>query len=192
MGYEEDRRTIERLNEQLDAQNELLRKYKFAVEEKEAAVSEAMGRYRKMQRELEDAEERAERAEGTASTLRARSIRSMSKTPCLHEEELAERRASILSAASGQIDNSDTQSISGVSGISASSNLSSLSRLGAAGPPIGVGRQTSLSSVKTSSTIGNFTSSGYSSRAASVFDGATPATRSPASSRARSVTMTRD
>merc|ERR1719290_933837 len=202
--YEEDRRTIERLNEQLDAQNELLRKYKFAVEEKEAAVSEAMGRYRKMQRELEDAEERAERAEGTASTLRARSIReeadmhkqrrmrSMSKTPCLHEEELAERRASILSAASGQIDNSDTQSISGMSGISASSNLSSLSRLGAAGPPIGVGRQTSLSSVKTSSTIGNFTSSGYSSRAASVFDGATPATRSPASSRARSVTMTRD
>merc|ERR1719290_597829 len=222
--YEEDRRAIERLNEQLDAQNELLRKYKFAVEEKEAAVSGAMGRYRKMQRELEDAEERAERAEGTASTLRARSIRSMSKTPCLHEEELAERRASILSAASGQIDNtiweqpperksvekeeaefksrflkphsrqsqSDTQSISGMSGISASSNLSSLSRLGAAGPPIGVGRQTSLSSVKTSSTIGNFTSSGYSSRAASVFDGATPATRSPASSRARSVTMTRD
>ena len=45
------------------------------MEEKEAAVSEAMGRYRKMQRELEDAEERAERAEGTASTLRARSIR---------------------------------------------------------------------------------------------------------------------
>merc|ERR1712212_915695 len=121
--------------------------------------------------------------------------------------ELAERRASILSAASGQIDNtiweqpperksvekeeaefksrflkphsrqsqSDTQSISGMSGISASSNLSSLSRLGAAGPPIGVGRQNSLSS-------------GYSSRAASVFDGATPATRSPASSRARSVT----
>merc|ERR1711970_601447 len=139
--YEEDRRTIERLNEQLDAQNELLRKYKFAVEEKEAAVSEAMGRYRKMQRELEDAEERAERAEGTASTLRARSIRSMSKTPMLNDEELAERRASILSAASGQIDNSDTQSISGMSGISASSNLSSLSRLGAAGPPIGVGRQ---------------------------------------------------
>merc|ERR1740131_293988 len=220
--YEEDRRTIERLNEQLDAQNELLRKYKFAVEEKEAAVSEAMGRYRKMQRELEDAEERAERAEGTASTLRARSIRSMSKTPGLHDEELAERRASLLSA---QVDNtlmeepteskseekdefefksrflkphsrhsqSDTQSISGMSGISTSSNVSSLSRLGAAGPPIGVGRQTSLSSVKTSSTIGNFSSSGYSSRAASVFDGgATPATRSPASSRARSVTMTRD
>merc|ERR1719204_930977 len=200
--YEEDRRTIERLNEQLDAQNELLRKYKFAVEEKEAAVSEAMGRYRKMQRELEDAEERAERAEGTASTLRARSIReeadlhkqrrmrSMSKTPGLHDEELAERRASLLSA---QVDNSDTQSISGMSGISTSSNVSSLSRLGAAGPPIGVGRQTSLSSVKTSSTIGNFSSSGYSSRAASVFDGgATPAARSPASSRARSVTMTRD
>merc|ERR1712002_756470 len=141
--YEEDRRTIERLNEQLDAQNELLRKYKFAVEEKEAAVSEAMGRYRKMQRELEDAEERAERAEGTASTLRARSIRSMSKTPGLHDEELAERRASLLSAAS-QVDNtimedvserksvdkdecefksrflkSDTQSVSGMSGISA-------------------------------------------------------------------------
>ena len=56
-------------------QSWLTRKYKFAVEEKEAAVSEAMGRYRKMQRELEDAEERAERAEGTASTLRARSIR---------------------------------------------------------------------------------------------------------------------
>merc|ERR1719334_2545347 len=153
--YEEDRRTIERLNEQLDAQNELLRKYKFAVEEKEAAVSEAMGRYRKMQRELEDAEERAERAEGTASTLRARSIRSMSKTPCLHEEELAERRASLLSAAASQVDNtsagektptpdnddcefrsrflksrnkdrdSDTQSISGMSGISAVSGISS-------------------------------------------------------------------
>merc|ERR1712142_771059 len=221
--YEEDRRTIERLNEQLDAQNELLRKYKFAVEEKEAAVSEAMGRYRKMQRELEDAEERAERAEGTASTLRARSIRSMSKTPCLHEEELAERRASLLSAAASQVDNtsagektptpdnddcefrsrflksrnkdrdSDTQSISGMSGISAvSSNLSSLSRLGAAAPPLGAARQTSISSVKTTSTIGNFSSSGYSSRAASVFDGATPAARSPASSRARSVTVTRD
>merc|ERR550534_2273506 len=144
--YEEDRRTIERLNEQLDAQNELLRKYKFAVEEKEAAVSEAMGRYRKMQRELEDAEERAERAEGTASTLRARSIRSMSKTPCLHEEELAERRASLLSAAS-QVDNSDTQSVSGMSGISSvSSNISSLSRLGAAAPPLGAARQTSMSS----------------------------------------------
>merc|ERR1711872_1008254 len=109
--YEEDRRTIERLNEQLDAQNELLRKYKFAVEEKEAAVSEAMGRYRKMQRELEDAEERAERAEGTASTLRARSIRSMSKTPCLHDEELAERRASLLSAAS-QVDNTIMEDVS--------------------------------------------------------------------------------
>jgi len=194
--YEEDRRTIERLNEQLDAQNELLRKYKFAVEEKEAAVSEAMGRYRKMQRELEDAEERAERAEGTASTLRARSIRSMSKTPCLHEEELAERRASLLSAAASQVDNSDTQSISGMSGISGvsgvSSNLSSLSRLGAAAPPLGAARQTSISSIKTTSTIGNFSSSGYSSRAASVFDGATPAARSPASSRARSVTITRD
>jgi len=231
--YEEDRRTIERLNEQLDAQNELLRKYKFAVEEKEAAVSEAMGRYRKMQRELEDAEERAERAEGTASTLRARSIReeadmhkqrrirSMSKTPCLHDEELAERRASLLSAASN-VDNtlaeeatptpekedcefrsrflkshsksnqSDTQSISGMSGISSISNMSSLSRLGAAAPPLGAARQTSISSVKTSSTIGNFSSSGYSSRAASVFDGATPANRSPASSRARSVTITRD
>merc|ERR1712002_404957 len=151
--YEEDRRTIERLNEQLDAQNELLRKYKFAVEEKEAAVSEAMGRYRKMQRELEDAEERAERAEGTASTLRARSIRSMSKTPCLHEEELAERRASLLSAAASQVDNSDTQSISGMSGISGvSSNLSSLSRLGAAAPPLGAARQSSISSIKTTST----------------------------------------
>merc|ERR1711872_893799 len=53
----EDRRTIERLNEQLDAQNELLRKYKFAVEEKEAAVSEAMGRYRKMQREQKEQKE---------------------------------------------------------------------------------------------------------------------------------------
>jgi len=223
--YEEDRRTIERLNEQLDAQNELLRKYKFAVEEKEAAVSEAMGRYRKMQRELEDAEERAERAEGTASTLRARSIRSMSKTPCLHDEELAERRASLLSGAASQVDNtlaeeptpekdecgefrsrflksrnnkskdldSDTQSISGMSGISAvSSNVSSLSRLGAAAPPLQAARQTSISSVKTTSTIGNFSSSGYSSRAASVFDAATPAARSPASSRARSVTTTRD
>merc|ERR1712002_1055139 len=191
--YEEDRRTIERLNEQLDAQNELLRKYKFAVEEKEAAVSEAMGRYRKMQRELEDAEERAERAEGTASTLRARSIRSMSKTPCLHDEELAERRSSLLSAAASQVDNSDTQSVSGMSGISAvSSNLSSLSRLGAAAPPLGAARQSSISSIKTTSTIGNFSSSGYSSRAASVFDGATPAARSPASSRARSVTVTRD
>jgi len=218
--YEEDRRTIERLNEQLDAQNELLRKYKFAVEEKEAAVSEAMGRYRKMQRELEDAEERAERAEGTASTLRARSIRSMSRTPCLHEEELVDRRSSLLSAASN-VDNtlveeptpekdecefrsrflkshtskshqSDTQSVSGMSGISAISNLSSLSRLGAAAPPLGAGRQTSISSMKTTSTIGNFSSSGYSSRAASVFDGATPAARSPASSRARSVTVTRD
>merc|ERR1712198_390949 len=109
--YGEDRRTIERLNEQLDAQNELLRKYKFAVEEKEAAVSEAMGRYRKMQRELEDAEERAERAEGTASTLRARSIRSMSKTPMLNDEDLAERRASLLSSAASQIDTSDTQSV---------------------------------------------------------------------------------
>merc|ERR1719334_2390480 len=186
-----------------------------------------------MQRELEDAEERAERAEGTASTLRARSIReeadmhkqrrirSMSKTPCLHDEELAERRASLLSAASN-VDNtlaeeatptpekedcefrsrflkshsksnqSDTQSISGMSGISSISNMSSLSRLGAAAPPLGAARQTSISSVKTSSTIGNFSSSGYSSRAASVFDGATPANRSPASSRARSVTITRD
>merc|ERR1719391_1560043 len=190
--YEEDRRTIERLNEQLDAQNELLRKYKFAVEEKEAAVSEAMGRYRKMQRELEDAEERAERAEGTASTLRARSIRSMSKTPCLHEEELAERRASLLSAAASQVDNSDTQSISGMSGISAGSNLSGMSRLGAAAPPLPRGRAGSVASFKTTSTIGNFSSSGYSSRAASVFDGATPAAHSPASSRARSVTVTRD
>merc|ERR1719376_1338010 len=202
--YEEDRRAIERLNEQLDAQNELLRKYKFAVEEKEAAVSEAMGRYRKMQRELEDAEERAGRAEGTASTLRARSIReeadmhkqrrmrSMSKTPCLHDEELAERRASILSSAASQIDTSDTQSVSGMSGISAGSNLSSMSRLGAAAPPLPGGRAGSVASFKTTSTIGNFSSSGYSSRAASVFDGATPSAHSPASSRARSVTVTRD
>jgi len=202
--YEEDRRAIERLNEQLDAQNELLRKYKFAVEEKEAAVSEAMGRYRKMQRELEDAEERAERAEGTASTLRARSIReeadmhkqrrmrSMSKTPMLNDEDLAERRASLLSSAASQIDTSDTQSVSGMSGISAGSNLSGMSRLGAAAPPLPGGRAGSVASFKTTSTIGNFSSSGYSSRAASVFDGATPSAHSPASSRARSVTVTRD
>merc|ERR1719334_2046954 len=220
--YEEDRRTIERLNEQLDAQNELLRKYKFAVEEKEAAVSEAMGRYRKMQRELEDAEERAERAEGTASTLRARSIRSMSKTPALLDEEMADRRASLLASNvdntvveestptptperddgefrsrflkshSSRSNQSDTQSVSGMSGISSVSNMSSLSRLGAAAPAFGAARQTSVSSIKTSSTIGNFSSSGYSSRAATVFDGATPAARSPASSRTRSVTITRD
>merc|ERR1711862_1019034 len=125
-----------------DAQNELLRKYKFAVEEKEAAVSEAMGRYRKMQRELEDAEERAERAEGTASTLRARSIRSMSKTPALLDEEMADRRASLLAS---NVDNSDTQSVSGMSGISSVSNMSSLSRLGAAAPAFGAARQTSVS-----------------------------------------------
>jgi len=238
--YEEDRRTIERLNEQLDAQNELLRKYKFAVEEKEAAVSEAMGRYRKMQRELEDAEERAERAEGTASTLRARSIRSVSRTPCVCDDELAEKRASLFGTTNSQVDmtlpeepeppaaaaaaddgefhsrflrshkknsESDTESISGMStmsgmsgmsgmsrmsGVSGTSNLSSLSRLGAAAPPL-PGRQTSISSIKSSSTIaGGLASSGYSSRAASVFDASSNATRSPASSRARSVTMTRD
>ncbi|XP_071106376.1 myosin heavy chain, striated muscle-like [Haliotis cracherodii] len=75
---DEDRKTHDRLQETVDKLNAKLKIYKMQVEEAEEIAAMNLGKFRKVQQDLEDAEERADAAEGTLQKLRAKNRSSVS------------------------------------------------------------------------------------------------------------------
>ncbi|XP_052069633.1 myosin heavy chain, striated muscle-like isoform X2 [Mytilus californianus] len=77
---DEDRKNQENLNEMIEKLNSKLKTYKRQVEEAEEIAAINLAKYRKVQQELEDAEERADCAEGSLQKLRAKNRSSVSVT----------------------------------------------------------------------------------------------------------------
>ncbi|XP_067673666.1 myosin heavy chain, striated muscle-like [Haliotis asinina] len=75
---DEDRKNQARLQETVDKLNSKLKTYKMQIEEAEEIAAMNLGKFRKVQQELEDAEERADVAEGTLQKLRAKNRSSVS------------------------------------------------------------------------------------------------------------------
>ncbi|XP_076459071.1 myosin heavy chain, striated muscle-like isoform X3 [Babylonia areolata] len=75
---DEDRKNHERLQDLVDKLNAKIKTYKRQVEEAEEIAAVNLAKFRKVQNELEDAEERADTAEGTLSKLRAKNRSSVS------------------------------------------------------------------------------------------------------------------
>jgi len=77
---EEDRKSQERLQDMIDKLQNKIKTYKRQVEEAEEIAAINLAKYRKVQHELEDAEERADMSENTLAKLRARNRSSVSAT----------------------------------------------------------------------------------------------------------------
>ncbi|BFZ03204.1 hypothetical protein BsWGS_06243 [Bradybaena similaris] len=75
---DEDRKNQERLQDLADKLQNKIKTYKRQVEEAEEIAALNLAKYRKVQSELEDAEERADTAEGSLSKLRAKNRSSVS------------------------------------------------------------------------------------------------------------------
>ncbi|XP_059177767.1 myosin heavy chain, striated muscle-like isoform X1 [Physella acuta] len=75
---DEDRKNQERLQDLVDKLQNKIKTYKRQVEEAEEIAAINLAKYRKVQNELEDAEERADSAEGSLSKLRAKNRSSVS------------------------------------------------------------------------------------------------------------------
>jgi len=75
---DEDRKAQERMQEMIDKLQNKIKLYKHQVEEAEEIAAVNLAKYRKVQHELEDAEERADMAENTLSKLRAKNRSSAS------------------------------------------------------------------------------------------------------------------
>merc|ERR1712150_359808 len=69
---DEDRRNQERMADMVDKLQQKIKTYKRQVEEAEEIAAVNLAKYRKVQHELEDAEERADMAENTLAKLRAK------------------------------------------------------------------------------------------------------------------------
>merc|ERR1739848_746686 len=77
---DEDRKAQERLQDMIDKLQNKIKTYKRQVEEAEEIAAINLAKYRKVQHELEDAEERADMAENTLQKLRAKNRSSASST----------------------------------------------------------------------------------------------------------------
>jgi len=75
---DEDRKNQERLQDLVDKLQAKIKTYKRQVEEAEEIAAVNLAKFRKVQNELEDAEERADTAEGTLQKLRAKNRSSVS------------------------------------------------------------------------------------------------------------------
>merc|ERR1712168_1624073 len=75
---DEDRKAQERMQDMIDKLQSKIKTYKNQVEEAEEIAAINLAKYRKVQHELEDAEERADMAENTLSKLRAKNRSSAS------------------------------------------------------------------------------------------------------------------
>ncbi|XP_076442426.1 myosin heavy chain, striated muscle-like isoform X8 [Babylonia areolata] len=75
---DEDRKNHERLQDLVDTLQAKIKTYKRQVEEAEEIAAVNLAKFRKVQNELEDAEERADTAEGTLQKLRAKNRSSVS------------------------------------------------------------------------------------------------------------------
>ncbi|XP_046351162.1 myosin heavy chain, striated muscle-like isoform X8 [Haliotis rufescens] len=76
---DEDRKNQERLQDTIDKLNGKIKTYKRQVEEAEEIAAVNLAKFRKVQHELEDAEERADSAESTLQKLRAKNRSSVSQ-----------------------------------------------------------------------------------------------------------------
>ncbi len=70
---EEDRKNVLRLQDLVDKLQLKVKAYKRQAEESEEQANAHLGRFRKVQHELEEAEERADIAESQVNKLRAKS-----------------------------------------------------------------------------------------------------------------------
>ncbi|XP_071128910.1 myosin heavy chain, striated muscle-like isoform X1 [Mytilus edulis] len=77
---DEDRKGQERLTDMIDKLNSKVKTFKRQVEEAEEIAAINLAKYRKVQAELEDAEERAESSEASLTKLRTKNRSSMSST----------------------------------------------------------------------------------------------------------------
>merc|ERR1712224_149777 len=77
---DEDRKSQERLQDMIDKLQNKIKTYKRQVEEAEEIAAINLAKYRKVQHELEEAEERADMAENTLGKLRAKNRSSVSMT----------------------------------------------------------------------------------------------------------------
>merc|ERR1719270_517694 len=68
---DEDRKNHERMQSLIDGLQQKIKTYKKQIEEAEEIAALNLGKFRKAQQELEEAEERSKMAEGTLSTARA-------------------------------------------------------------------------------------------------------------------------
>jgi myosin heavy chain 6/7 len=75
---EEDRKGQERMQDLVDKLNQKIKTYKRQIEEAEEIAALNLAKFRKAQQELEEADERAEVAEGTLQKVRARNRNSAS------------------------------------------------------------------------------------------------------------------
>merc|ERR550532_3100586 len=75
---DEDRKNQDRLQELIDKLQNKIKLYKRQVEEAEEIAAINLAKYRKVQQELEDAEERSDAAETSLSKLRAKNRSSVS------------------------------------------------------------------------------------------------------------------
>merc|ERR1711900_120392 len=75
---EEDRKNYERMQELVDKLQNKIKTYKRQVEEAEEIAAINLAKFRKVQQELEDAEERADQSEGALQKLRAKNRSSVS------------------------------------------------------------------------------------------------------------------
>lgn len=75
---DEDRKNQERLQDLIDKLQNKIKTYKRQVEEAEEVAAINLAKYRKVQNELEDAEERADAAENGLQKLRAKNRSSVS------------------------------------------------------------------------------------------------------------------
>jgi len=77
---EEDHKNQDRLQDMIDKLQQKIKTYKRQVEEAEEIAAINLAKYRKVQHEMEDAEERADMAENTLAKLRAKNRSSVSST----------------------------------------------------------------------------------------------------------------
>ncbi|XP_076373054.1 myosin heavy chain, muscle-like isoform X2 [Tachypleus tridentatus] len=75
---DEDRKNHERMQDLVDKLQQKIKTYKRQIEEAEEIAALNLAKFRKVQQELEDAEERADMAENTVAKLRARNRSSAS------------------------------------------------------------------------------------------------------------------
>uniref|UniRef100_A0A0L8H8U2 Paramyosin n=2 Tax=Octopus bimaculoides TaxID=37653 RepID=A0A0L8H8U2_OCTBM len=75
---DEDRKNHERMQELVDKLQNKIKTYKRQVEEAEEIAAVNLAKFRKVQQELEDAEERADQAESAVQKLRAKNRSSVS------------------------------------------------------------------------------------------------------------------
>ena len=73
---DEDKKNLVRLSDSIDKLNSKVKSYKKAAEDATESASSAMSRFRKVQHELDEANERAEMAEAAVNKARSKALES--------------------------------------------------------------------------------------------------------------------